>query len=112
MKKGISETEFNITEKQFLSQVIDLLRMFNWKFEHTFEQGVYAKRTSKGFPDIVAVRNGLCLFIELKSEKGRLTPSQEEWMNELYKIAEHSLGVMAFVWRPSQLETEILEVLR
>jgi len=107
----------SITEKQFETQVEDLFKVFGWRWTH-FRPAWSAKgwrtpiKGHKGFVDYVAVRNGMCLFIELKSEKGKLTDDQKEWGRELKSIADHSLGVMYFVWRPNQLDTEIVEVLR
>lgn len=96
-----------ITEKAFFSQVEDLLKRFQWEFEHTFEQSVYARRTTKGFPDIVACRPPRLLFIELKSEKGKVTEAQQEWLDALKATGK----VEVYLWKPSQFE-EIVELLR
>jgi len=51
--------------------------------------GLYSTRlyvTSKpGFPDICAVhpRSGALIFIELKSDKGKMRPAQLEWKDAL-----------------------------
>ena len=134
MKIRNNTSPLTLTEKQFLSQIVDLLKLFHWKFEHTFEQGVYARRTSKGFPDIVAVRPPRLLFIELKSEKGKLTEDQEAWIDALEGcqkvITTEPLDVSGkvaylrmvnpvpiltipevYVFRPSQFE-EITEILK
>lgn len=102
-----------ISEKDFLSQIIDLLKLFHWRFEHTFEQRIYARRTSKGFPDIVAVRPPRLLFIELKSEKGKLTPEQEAWLENLRECSRgiFAEGLEVYLWRPSMFD-EILEILK
>jgi len=96
-----------ISEKAFFSQVEDLLKRFQWEFEHTFEQGVYARRTTKGFPDIVACRPPRLLFIELKSERGKVTEAQQEWLDALKATGK----VEVYLWKPSQFE-EIVEILR
>ena len=117
MAKGISETAFS-------SQVEDLLKTFHWRWVHF--RPAWSERgyrtpirggdpdgyKGKGFVDYCAVRNGLCLFIELKDDKAKLPPAQEAWGKDLQAVAEHSLGVMYFCWRPNQLETEIIEILR
>ena len=122
MSKGISETAF-------LSQLLDLLKLFGWKYEHTFEQRIYARRTSKGFPDIVAVRPPRLIFAELKSEAGKVTTEQETWLEDLKEcmrmitlvpmVSGKKLPLEplipsfeVYLWRPSQLESEIMEVLR
>tara|TARA_Y100000310_G_scaffold228287_1_gene230603 strand:- start:1019 stop:1369 length:351 start_codon:yes stop_codon:yes gene_type:complete len=100
-----------ITERQFGNQIEHLMLMFGWKFYHVLEQRVYAKRTSKGFPDYVAVRSGTCLFIELKSEIGKMTPAQNEWRIELNQVCRFHIGFLYYLWRPSDIE-EAIEVLR
>jgi Holliday junction resolvase len=39
--------------------------------------------TGKGLPDAFAIRNGITLFIEAKSEKGKLTPAQAETREQI-----------------------------
>jgi len=106
----------DITEKDFATQVEDLLKLYGWKFYHVLEQRSYSKRTSKGFPDYVAVRPPRLIFAELKSEEGKLTPEQEEWLDLL---RECQLGTIVlpedcpevYLWWPSQIE-EIAEILK
>lgn len=106
-----------LTEKEFATQVEDLFAIFGWRWTH-FRPAWSAKgyRTPiqgyKGFPDYVAVRNGMCLFIELKGERGKLSPDQAIWMAEFKSVASHSLGVMAFVWKPSDLDESVMAILR
>jgi len=116
MRNKTPNYKYHTAEREFSQQVEGLLKLFRWRYSH-FRPARSMKgwRTplsgDKGFPDIVAVRSGMCLFIELKSEKGKLTDDQEEWIRELKAIADHSLGVMTFVWRPSDFE-EIAEILK
>lgn len=44
------------------------------------------------------VRGNEALFVELKSDKGKLMPAQEDWLNAL----QHVEIVNAFCWRPVQ----------
>lgn len=68
----------------------------------------------KGFPDLVAVREELAagkrrprvLFIELKTDKGRLSKEQKEWHEELI-----GAGAEAYVWRPRDWKT-LTEIVR
>ena len=56
-----------------------------------------SRRSPEGFPDLVAVCRGV-MFRELKSEKGKLTKAQQEWLDALTNA-----GGDAGVWRPSAL---------
>jgi len=50
----------------------------------------------KGFPDLVLVNTGTVLFVELKTETGRLSPDQLRW-EEALRMADANYEV----WRPS-----------
>jgi len=109
-----------ITEKQFSTQIESLLNHFGWRWTHfrparTMKGWRTPLTGDKGFTDYCAVRNGMCLFIEIKSEKGKLTPEETAWMQDLKEVAQISLGVMYHLWHPSDMEPnggKILEVLR
>jgi len=48
-----------------------------------------------GFPDLVLARAGKVIFAELKSETGKLSPTQREWAN--------ALGTLR-IWRPRDID--------
>ena len=92
-----------ITEKQFMAQVVELPRALNWKIYHPYD----SRRSSYGYPDLTMVRPPRVIFMELKNEKGRLTIPQEWWQDKLKKCP----GVEYYLWRPRSWP-EIEEVLR
>jgi hypothetical protein len=56
----------------------------------------------KGFPDLVLVKGSTIAFVELKSEKGNLTPEQATWMQDLsYAAKADNNRVYTRVWKPS-----------
>ena len=79
----------------------------------------------KGFPDMVMVKPPRLIFAELKSETGKLTKEQEDWIKLLILVAEdnikfsHEAGIPIpicrtieiYIWRPSQFD-EIVRILR
>lgn len=83
-----------ISEKQFMAQVIALAKLHHWSTYHTFD----SRRSGAGFPDLVCTRKGRILFIELKTEKGKLRPDQCHWLGALRDCP----GVEVYLWRPSQ----------
>lgn len=93
----------NITEKQFESQVKDLAKICGWKYYHTWR----SFHSPAGFPDCCIVRGTRLLFAELKSEKGKVSPAQQEWLDILKATGKCEV----YLWRPSQFD-EIVEVLR
>ena len=54
---------------------------------------------TSGLPDIIAIRDGVVLLAELKSEKGFVRPEQQKWLDN-----------GAHLWRPSD-RPRILELI-
>ena len=86
-------TDTLVTEKGFMSAVLDLAKLTHWRCYHTFD----ARRSEAGFPDICMTRDGRILFAELKTERGRVTEAQREWLEALASCP----GAEVKVWRPS-----------
>lgn len=103
----------SMTEAAFQTCVMDLARWTGWKTFHPrtvkTDKGRHltAYQGDRGFPDLVLVhRKRGVLFVELKTETGRLDAHQEEWGRHLVEAdAEY------YVWRPSDWE-EIKKRLR
>lgn len=88
-----------ISEKEFQAQVIELARLFGFRVYHTFD----SRRSAKGFPDLVLVHprdhdKGFArvIFAELKSERGKLSGEQKEWIALLRQTI-----LEVYIWRPS-----------
>ncbi|KKM99442.1 hypothetical protein LCGC14_1147790 [marine sediment metagenome] len=92
----------DITEKQFESQVKDLAKTFNWQYYHTWR----SIHSPAGFPDCVMVKEGRIIFAELKSEKGKVSEEQFEWLEALGKGKAE-----VYIWRPSDFD-KVVEILR
>lgn len=92
-------------EKEFQQRVVDYARTLNWAAYHTHD----SRRSEPGFPDLVLVRGPRLVFAELKTEIGSTTADQERWLDALCKVEGRP---EVFVWRPSEWESEIMEVLR
>lgn len=56
-----------------------------------------SRRSAKGFPDWTICGNRI-LFRELKTQRGKVTPEQQEWLRALAFA-----GADADVWRPEDL---------
>ena len=91
-----------MTEAELQRNVLSLAAMTGWLAYHTYD----SRRSQAGFPDLVLVRPPVLIYAELKSEAGRLTPQQHEWMEQLLACKQ-----IAFVWRPSDWD-EIVEILK
>ena len=98
-----------ITEKQFEGQVKDLAKLFGWKYYHTWR----SIHSPAGFPDVVMVRPPRLIFAELKSEQGKPSDKQQDWLDILKECQRDFSFRMpeVYLWRPSQFE-EIANILR
>lgn len=96
------------TEADFLSWVIDIAHLHGYLVAH-FRPALTARgwRTpvqadGKGFPDLVLVNpeKGRLIFAELKSEKGKLSLEQKQWIDAL-----DYTEVEMYVWRPDKRDS-------
>lgn len=102
------------TEKQFTEIVIELAQRLGWKVLHirpgmnrSGHWSTPIQGDGVGWPDLFMIRGRQRLCAELKVGRGKLTPEQEAWLGAL-----SCADIPAYVWRPEDLETEIVEVLR
>jgi type IV secretory pathway protease TraF len=102
-----------MNEKTFQTTVIDLAAAGRWMHYHTFD----SRRSTPGFPDLVLVRPPELLFVELKTDRGVLSPHQHSWIDALREVTAAvvaNVGVAAagvscprvevHVWRPADLD--------
>lgn len=104
-KETMSIRDAEITnEKDFTSRLIYEAHLAGWDLAyHTFD----SRHSAKGFPDLVLLRPPRIIFAELKMNKRKLSPSQEEWIAQLKEVPT----IEAYVWRyPADVEP-ILKVL-
>lgn len=82
-----------VTEAAWQKTVRQAAAMLNWRCYHTR----FSFRSDPGFPDLICVKYHRVLALELKSERGRVTAAQQEWIDALAAVP----GVTAMVARPS-----------
>jgi hypothetical protein len=56
-----------------------------------------------GFPDLVLLRAPVLLFVELKTQRGRVRPDQALWLAGLEEVAALAPNVLVRIWRPIDL---------
>ena len=109
------------SEKEFQAAVIEFAQLNGWMVAH-FRPGMMKSGRwvtpmigDPGFPDLTMVRDGLLVFAELKSEKGRLSATQRQWRDQIEAVVQRAWGdwevpprsglyldpVEYFLWRPS-----------
>jgi Holliday junction resolvase len=92
-----------MSEGNLFNEVATLLKRLGWRYHHVPATAYRKNHIPAGFPDIVAVKGGRLLFIELKREKEKLSIEQAEWMHDLLMVFARNAGARHFVWRPSDL---------
>jgi hypothetical protein len=113
------------SEREFQAAVIEYAQLNGWLVHHgraaQVREGKWVTpiQGDAGFPDLVMVRGRWIVFVELKSEKGRIAKAQQRWRDDLewaigwsgYKPALDGIGgTVYFLWRPSdwdEIETTL-----
>lgn len=97
-----------VRERDFQDAVIQLAKLNNWMVHHQrparTKDGSWrtAVQGDAGWPDLILVRDGRMIIAELKSEKGKLTPGQEDWLRAIDDVKLASGGAVQWaIWRPS-----------
>lgn len=81
-----------MSESEFMASVVDAAEKLSWRCFHDYD----SRRSNPGWPDLVCVRDGKLLALELKAKRGRVRPGQIEWIAELADVP----GVTAMIARP------------
>lgn len=100
-----------IPEKAFQKQVNELFERYRYEWYHAND----SRRDRAGFLDSFAVgprgaKAPIIVIVELKTQKGRVRPQQQVWLNVLTHIAgiiNPAVGreiLVIRLWRPSDLE--------
>lgn len=91
-----------VTEKQLQDAIVDAAGRLGYLCYHTYD----SRRSPEGFPDLLLVKGETCLVYECKTEKGRLRPMQQAWID-----AFNAAGIPARIVRPADLD-DVLNELR
>lgn len=98
-----------LTESAWQSQVVGVARQFGWEAFHAPDnrpgRNGRVQAVAPGWPDLVLLGHSRALFVELKSQTGRVRPEQTQTLERLA-----AAGCECAIWRPSDLAT-VLKVL-
>ena len=96
--------KIKVTEKDLREQIRDLCKLFGWTMYFSWT----SIHSPRGFPDLVLANpeKKRIIFAELKSEDGKVTETQREWLNALTACDQE-----VYLWRPSNIEA-IAEILK
>ena len=83
-----------LTEKDFMAQIVALAKLQGWLVYHTHD----SRRSAPGFPDLVLVRGQSVLFWEVKTETGAVSPDQAAWLRALDQAGQDAAVVRPSHW--------------
>lgn len=104
---GRTPTQRWYSEAQLQSCVLELARLWGWAPYHTRD----SRGSVAGFPDLELSRSHpfpRMIKAELKSERGKPTSEQVDWLN-LYAAMGEPIEV--YLWRPQHID-DIAEILK
>ena len=81
------------SEARFQAAVVALAERSGWAWFHVYN----SRRCPPGFPDLVLVRPPVLILAELKTDTGRVTRPQADWLELLGRVP----GVRVRLWRPA-----------
>lgn len=88
-----------MTEDELLQAITEAATLYGWRWTHTRRSDKAQIMGHPGVPDLLLAKNGRVMFLELKTEKGRITPDQQAWIDALMTTLTG-----AWVVRPSSLD--------
>lgn len=100
-----------MTEDELLAAITDAASYLGWRWHHIRRSDLSQQMGDGGFPDLVLARDGVVLFLELKTEAGRLSYDQERWVSAINgPIGPIDPWVGARVVKPHNLDLIIREL--
>jgi hypothetical protein len=90
-------------EADFQAQIVELAEAAGWRSFHVYD----SRRSNPGWPDLALWRGASMLFLEIKSETGKVTAEQEATIAQLKNVK----FVTAAIARPRHFD-EIAEMLK
>lgn len=85
-----------VRESQLQKDVFSLAHALGFHVFHTYDSVLGSKAIDPGFPDAILAKDGRVLAIEFKTERGKLSLKQSEW---LYSLSARG-QVETYCWRP------------
>jgi hypothetical protein len=84
-----------VTEKAWMEQVVELATHYRWRHMHILD----SRGSDAGWPDLMLARAPELLAAELKTDNGRLSTAQRDWLALLA-----ACGIETHVWRPRDFD--------
>jgi len=104
-RSAYDQVSGTVSEKAFMDTILQAAELYGWWTYHTHD----SRRSTAGFPDLVLIKPPCVMFLEVKSERGRLSREQADVLAMLQECGPlscrfESHGVSAAMVRPSDWE--------
>src|SRR5262252_8810705 len=95
-EKARPRRDGSMSEAALLEHIRALARQYRWLVYHTHD----SRGSEAGFPDLCMVNGRRLVFWELKTQRGKVTIAQAQWLERLSRVQL----VEARVVRPADVE--------
>lgn len=85
-----------MTERELQNTIIEAAKLAGYLCYHTHD----SRRSQPGFPDLILIRDGELYALELKTEKGKVSDAQLDWLSA-FQLVTTSTGLVV---RPDDLD--------
>jgi hypothetical protein len=92
----------HISERAYQAHITTLATAYGWRWHHETDSAAH----QAGLPDLILVKPPRLMVLEVKTERGKATDKQMDWLADLARVP----GVLARLVRPSDwgwLESEL-----
>ena len=93
-----------MSEDELLGNVVLAAQLRGWLVYHIRNSKRGVVQGNPGFPDLIMVRDGRLLAVELKRQDKHPTPDQRMWLERLA-----AAGAFAVVWHPADWTTGLID---
>jgi hypothetical protein len=113
MSAARDQLDTAMSERDLQRMVLDLARLTGWRVHHTLPamqpsgRWITPLQGDAGLPDLLLVKGGRLLALELKAQRRKPTDAQRAWLADLGSVP----GVVARVIRPSDWP-EVVQLLQ
>lgn len=94
-----------MSEDQLLTAVTDLAHLFGLLVHHETD----SRKSPKGLPDLIIVGRTV-VWLELKSQIGRIRPEQQVWLERLTQAGEQARVIRPTDWLDGTVEQLLREI--
>lgn len=96
-------------EAEFAKRIEETANYLGLRWHHETD----SRKSKAGFPDYTFVGLNGIMFLEIKADKGRVSPQQQAWIESLHRIAILSRGlVYAYIAYPKDWDRVLSDLKR